>query len=317
MPSHGWVYMKKGILLSAFLILASVGFTYAQDKTKVVAVTGTPVIWEQVDVASRDLYWGPGGQAGFPVLKDARFIGRNIGGNNLKYEIEDGAKHRWIVKVADESQPEVAATRLLWALGYHTEVDYIVPKIAIDKVGNYSNVRFELRPDGVKRGERWAWMDNPFKDSRELAGLKIMMALINNWDLKDENTITVLRDGKLYYVVSDLGSSFGKLADKSMSRTGRSVNDPDDYSKANFIKGVNNGVLVLDYRGINENVVKDVKVEHARWLTDLLLQLSDKQISDAFRAANYKPEEIATYTQAVKARIAALDKATQAQVAEN
>jgi hypothetical protein len=203
----------------------------------------------------------------------------------------------------------------LWGIGYHTEIDYIVPKIAIDKVGNYSNVRFELRPESAKRGERWSWMNNPFKESRELGGLKIMMALINNWDLKDENTITIARDGKLYHVVSDLGSSFGKLADKPMSRSGRSVNSPEDYAKANFIKGVNGDVIELDYRGINENVVKGVKVEDGRWLADLLLQLSDKQIEDAFRAANYKPEEIQLYVQAVKARIAALDNATKSRTA--
>lgn len=306
----------KTVSLLVLTVISSVAFSYAQDKKSEIAVVGTPVVWEQVDISKRDLYWGPGGEAGFPVLKDARFIGRNVGGNNLKYEIEDGAKHRWIVKVADESQPEVAATRLLWAIGYPTEVDYIIPKIDIANVGRYSNVRFEQRGD-FKRGERWSWMDNPFRDARELRGLKIMMALINNWDLKDENTITLSKDGKLYYVVSDLGSSFGKLADKPMSRSGRSVNDPDDYSKATFIKGVDNGNLMLDYRGINQNVIQGIKVEDGRWLADLLTQLSDKQISDAFRAANYKPEEIATYTQAVKARIVALDKATQPQVAEN
>ena len=84
-----------------------------------------------------------------------------------------------------------------------------------------------------------------------------------------------------------------------------------------FIKGAENGVLNLDYRGINQNVIQGIKVEDGRWLADLLMQLSDKQISDAFRAANYKPEEIVIYTQAVKARIDALDKATQTQVAAN
>ena len=43
-------------------------------------------------------------------------------------------------------------------------------------------------------------------------------------------------------------------------------------------------------------------------LADLLMQLRDKQISDAFRAANYKPDEVAIFASAFKARIAALDK---------
>ena len=178
------------------------------------------------------------------------------------------------------------------------------------------NARFELRPDDVKRGERWSWLNNPFNDTPELRGLKIMMALINNWDLKDENTV-ILRDGQVCYVISDLGASFGKLADQSSSRSGRSVNKPRDYANANFIRGVSGGLIDFDYRGANENVVKNVRIEDGRWLADLLMQLSDKQIEDAFRAANYKPEEVRIYAQSVKARIAALDKATKLNVTEN
>ncbi len=29
--------------------------------------------------------------------------------------------------------------------------------------------------------------DDPFEDTREWNGLRVMMALMNNWDLKDEN----------------------------------------------------------------------------------------------------------------------------------
>jgi hypothetical protein len=54
-----------------------------------------------------------------------------------------------------------------------------------------------------------------------------------------------------------------------------------------------------------------VKVEHGRWLADLLMQLSDKQIEDAFRAANYKSEDVKLLAQAFKARINELDRATK------
>ena len=33
----------------------------------------------------------------------------------------------------------------------------------------------------------WRWRSNPFVASREYSGLRVMMALINNWNLKDEN----------------------------------------------------------------------------------------------------------------------------------
>lgn len=299
------MFSKAGSLFAVFVlaygVLAQQPVAVPQDNA---------VLWEPVDIAGRDVYLGPAKDLQ-PQFKGLKYIGRQPGGNNLKYRVIDGNGVEWIAKAADESQPEVAATRLLWAIGYRTEIDYLAPKFAIDKVGSYKNVRMEARPDKIKRGERWSWTGNPFLKKKEFDGLKIMMALINNWDLKDENTV-ILKDGdKNYYVVSDLGSSFGKLADKSFSRSGRSVNDPDDYSKSVFIKGVDSGFITFHYMGIQEDLMRGITVENARWMADLLLQLSDKQIDDAFRAANYKPEEIHIYRNAVKARIKALDEATK------
>jgi hypothetical protein len=47
----------------------------------------------------------------------------------------------------------------------------------------------------------------------------------------------------------------------------------------------------------------------ARWLADLLGQLSERQIRDAFRAANYSEANIRTLTTAVRSRIKQLDTA--------
>ena len=301
---------RRSIVAVAAVALSFVS-TPAQDKD---TMSGTPVLWESVTIAERDLYWGPGGREMFPVMEGMTFVGRQTGGNNLKFRLREKSGREWIVKAADESQPEVAATRLLWAIGYPTEIDYIVPKVSVTKWGNFKNVRFEARPDSIKRGVRWSWDDNPFKQSKEFAGLRIMMAMLNNWDLKDENTVILQKDGKLYYAVSDLGSSFGRLAKHSETRSGRSVNKPADYAGSTFIKAVNGNMLELHYTGARADLMRGLNVEHGRWLADLLLQLSDKQIEDAFRAANYQPDEIATLVASFKARIAELDKATRAGV---
>jgi hypothetical protein len=216
--------------------------------------------------------------------------------------------------MADESQPEAAAVRLLWGIGYKTEINYLVPKLEIAKVGTYKNVRFEARPEHIKRLERWSWNDNPFAGTNEFEGLKIMMAMFNNWDLKDENNIILQEGDRHYYVISDLGASFGRLAETSASRSGRSVNKPEHYAQSNFIKQVRNGIIEFDYRGSADYLVKGIKVEHGRWLADLLLQLSDKQIEDAFRAANYESEDVSLLAQAFKARINELDRATKPAV---
>ena len=50
-------------------------------------------------------------------------------------------------------------------------------------------------------------------------------------------------------------------------------------------------------------------------MADLLLQLKDEQIEDAFRAANYSPSDIAIFKKAVKAKIVELDDSTNQNLA--
>lgn len=299
------------------LVLLGIGYAIAGQTKPVAPIPANAIVWEQVDIASRDTFRGPTSEGIAPALEKVKFMGRQHGGNNLKYRVEDANGREWVVKIADESQAEVAANRLLWAIGYRTEIDQIVPRINIDGIGNYKNARFEARAKEIERGDRWSWSNNPLAGTKEFDGLRLMMAFVNNWDLKDDNNAIVTENGKAYLLVSDMGSSFGKLANSNTSRSGRSVNKAEHFAEANFIKAVNNGVLELDYRGGGADHLKGITVENARWLVGLLTQLSDKQISDAFRAANHSNEDVNLYTQAVKDRIAALSKAVEANVASN
>lgn len=52
-----------------------------------------------------------------------------------------------------------------------------------------------------------------------------------------------------------------------------------------------------------EKVTKNIPLEHAKWVGQMLAQLSDEQIRDAFRAAHYKPEEIELFATALRRRI--------------
>jgi hypothetical protein len=47
----------------------------------------------------------------------------------------------------------------------------------------------------------------------------------------------------------------------------------------------------------------NVTIEDAKWIGELLSRLSDRQIEDAFRAANYSPTEVRMFTEAVRRRI--------------
>jgi hypothetical protein len=45
-----------------------------------------------------------------------------------------------------------------------------------------------------------------------------------------------------------------------------------------------------------------------RWIASILAQLTPTQIEDAFRAAGYSPDQVQSFSQAVEARIAELQK---------
>lgn len=314
--------VKSAISLVIFLLLLSAVF--AQKKSKKTSPTGKPIMWEQVNIGQKNLFLGPGGNAMQPDLSKITFIKEEKAGFNKKYRIMDGSGRVWVAKLGREAQPETAVVRFLWALGYKTEINYLVPSITIPGKGTFKNVRLEARPENIERLDEWKWKDNPFIGTNEFQGLKIMMVFFNNWDIVDiQNKILLVETAKgkeVQYIISDLGATFGKLGNNNLPlfyRLGRSKNKPSDYIKSGFIKEVENGRVELAYKGKNRSLFRNITVGQARWLANLLLQLSDKQIEDAFRAANYSPADLKTLKQAVKNRITALDDATNQNLAES
>ncbi|MEZ5346537.1 MAG: hypothetical protein R2681_13385 [Pyrinomonadaceae bacterium] len=277
---------------------------------------GNNILWEPGNVSQKDLFIGPGGKAMRPNLKKITFLKEEKGGSSKKFRIKDGDDNEWVVKVDHEAQPETASVRLLWALGYKTEINYLEPTLEIPGKGTYTNVRFEARPDKIEREGRWSWKKNPFSNTKELKGLLIMMAFLNNWDLKDEGNNIILEsevNGRKLnnYVISDLGATFGRTGYINFPiiwRFGRHINKPNEYLKSKFISGTDDGKVEFSYAGRNPGLLDDITIKDTYWITGLLSQLSDKQIRDAFRAANYTPNEIETLTTGVKNRIDELEK---------
>jgi hypothetical protein len=297
----------------ALLVLSIPSFPQQQarqDKEKI-DPQGTPVLWRDPgDIATRDLFHGPGGEAMKPDLRRVTFIKQETGGYSTKYRVRDGSDREWVAKVGKEAQSETAAVRLLWAIGYMTEINYLVPRLHIEGKGTFENVRLEARPEHIKRLDEWKWKDNPFSGTKELRALIIMMAFLNNWDIKDTNNKVLLvpnlktGQNRLHYIVSDLGATFGKVKVDApvIWRIKRNRNDPADFADDPFLEDVTDGRVFLFYKGKSQRLFDDLRVEEASWLGGLLARLTDEQISDAFRAANYSPAEVSLMTRAVRAR---------------
>jgi hypothetical protein len=289
------------------------------------------VLWRQPsDIRTRNLFYGVGGEAGQPRAP-FNFIEEDRGGSNPKFVVKDARGTRWKVKLGEETKPETAATRLLWAVGYFTDIDYYLPSFHVAGLPKLNRGMKYVSPDGTIHGGRfersfkkvddWSWFENPFVGTREFNGLRVMMALINNWDLKQENNaIYNVNDRELRYVVSDLGGTFGKTGGDWT----RSKSDVDDYYGSKFIHKVTNkdvdfvlnnrppflyAVAVPYYvkRVEMEKVGEDIPRHHAKWIGQLLSQLSNHQISDAFRAAGYSSYDVDGYTRKLRQRISQLN----------
>jgi hypothetical protein len=296
--------------ISLFLIVSVVsGAAWAPkggNKAPKPGVGSAPaVLWrEPTDIQSRNLFYGPGGPEHQPHGK-LSFIEEKFNGVNPKFDVHDEDGTRWAVKIGNEAKPETAATRLVWAVGYFTNEDYYLPELNIAgdlslRRGGALSHRTQLKGLRLKRhnqGERqiadWGWDDNPFVGTKELNGLKIMMELICNVDLKAPNQhIYDVNGAEQRYVAADLGSSFG-LAGKTIFYSKGVLKD---FQSRPLIKNV--GPEFIDFWSF-----KHIPRQHAKWIGGYLAQLSDDQIKDAFRAAGFSPAEVEGFAQKVREKI--------------
>jgi len=201
-----------------------------------------PVMWhDHGDVSELDLLAGSGKK---PAGKFT-FVKEEMGGASPKFVVVDEQGVHWKAKLGEEAKPETAATRLLWAAGYFTDESYYLNELRIEQMPKLSRGGEFASKDGVVRGVRlersvegqtktgnWSWSSNPFVGTKELNGLRIMMAMINNWDLKEPNNAIYTVQGEApHYSVSDLGATFGKTGGVGF----RTKSRLDDYSASKFI----------------------------------------------------------------------------------
>lgn len=305
-------------LYLCLLLLTSGAAAQKKNRSADPAPTGRAIMWQPVNTAALDLFSGPGDASMRPDLSSIKFIKEEKGGHNKKYRISDGSGRIWVAKLGREAQPETAAVRLLYGLGYKTEINYLVPTITIPGKGTFKNVRLEARPDNIERLGEWKWTSNPFVGTKELQGLKMMMVFMTNWDVLDLQNKILQVGNENHYIVSDLGSTFGRLGNNNLPvlyRLGRKTGSPKHYAKTRFVKRVRGGEVELAYKGKNRKLFRGFTISDARWLSNQLNRLSDAQIRDAFRAANYSATDVETFAQTVRKKIVELDRAVGSNLA--
>jgi hypothetical protein len=250
------------------------------------------------------LFNGPGGKGLVPRDAAYQFIALNKRGHSDGYEVRGKDGRTWKVKVGDEAQSDVVVSRILWALGYHQPVTYFVSKWRL--IGGPVEAppagRFRLESDHEKGGD-WSWSENPFVSTRPLRGLVVANMLLNNWDLRaSQNKVYRFPEDRKgpskWFVVQDVGGSLGKLAWPIGSR-----NNIGDFEHQGFIKEVEHDRVEFYNHGRHPDLLRDITTDDVAWTCRLLARLSDRQLSDAFRAADYPDQVAQRYVRKIREKI--------------
>jgi hypothetical protein len=328
------------ILLSTFAALPVLA-----QKAQAPQPAGVPVIWRNPgDISQRNLIYGPG-SAELAPMAPFTFVKEESNGESAKFDVTDARGVTWIVKVGPEAQSETVATRLVWAVGYFADEAYYLDRAEIRNLPKLSRgqeyienrnvvrgARFEPKRENISRGDNWDWEVNPFLKTRELDGLKVLMVLLANYDTSIRNnrvlatTNSATGELEARYVATDIGATLGKVGGLGGKR---SKNTLEDFRSSKFVLGVENGLVKFDYdttpkkMGVfasifkpsyrssqerKERVMQNISVENARWIGSLLTELSDEQLRDAFRAANYDKQTMDGFVAVIRDRINQLNR---------
>jgi hypothetical protein len=315
--------------------------SHAVSQSPEKTTSAAPILWQDpADITSRDLRFGQGGESHAPQGIVFHFVKEDLSGTNPKIIVADQAGQKWKMKLGAETKPEVAASRLVWAVGYFANENYFLPQLQITGLpahlhrgqhfissgGEVRDARLQRMDKSEEKDGNWKWKQDPFTGTRELNGLRTLMALINNWDLKDVNNKIVIEKtagvpSEIYYV-SDLGASFGPSG--IVLGLSKSRGNLEAYRSSRFITKLTpqyvnfatprraalielvnppQFIMRLRLRWIGRHIPR----ADAKWMAELLQRLSPAQIRDAFRAAGYSPEEVEGFATVLENRIASLN----------
>ncbi len=253
-----------------------------------------------------------------PRARTYRFLAHKTAGTNKGYDVRDAQGRLWAVKLGNEAQPEVAVSRILWAIGFHQPPVYYIKhwQLSGGDTQEQPPARFRAEFGSHEVAGEWSWYDNPFIGSRPFSALVAVNVLLNNWDLKTSNNkiyTVAAGHGKTErrYVVRDLGASLGKARQPRlltwfpfMRQMQGSKNDLEDFEARGFVRAIDGETVEFDYRGLDSNLVNSVAVDDLRWTFTLLSRLSQKQWLDAFRAGGYSADECERYVKKIREKLA-------------
>ena len=295
--------------------------TSAQRKDAIRRAT----VWRPTDIASVDVRTGPAEKGAFPPFSTVTcdYVGRKSAGASRKFECTIAPNDEVKVKYGEQNEEvyaEVAATRLLWALGFGADRMYPVRVIChgcpadpqVDSKHPLDEVTFdpatierrmpgktmETRPD-----EGWAWSelgkvrdDAGGSQQAERDALKLLAVMMQHTDNKPRQQRLVCLDkgsertsesvcAEPFLMVNDLGLTFGRA--NLWDRARLSGANLERWAAVPIWK--DGQVCVGKLSGSARGSLADPPISEGgrQFLADLLVQLSDQQLHDLFEIARF------------------------------
>lgn len=278
-------------------------------------------LWHPVDTASLDLRLGPQGHGAFAPheLVTCDFVERAMHGATRKFYcvLPDGDAVK--VRYGDhngEVQGSVVATRLLWALGFAADRVYPVRircrgcssdpwhnRIRASGVYEFDPAVIERKPPGyeLRDGDRkagWVWPELDLIDAAQGAppahrdALKLLAVFMQHSDTKRQQQRLLCAAEQLlpsggcdqpFLMLHDVGVTFGHA--NGFNRNNKGSVNLAEWQRTPIWKDVH--ACIGDLNKSHTGTIGDPEISEAgrQFLSDLLVQLSDRQLQDLFEVA--------------------------------
>jgi hypothetical protein len=283
-------------------------------------------VLQPVDIARMDIKTGPGGSGSFPIgaTVECDYTDKKLSGKSPKFVCKIGEADEVKVKFGGangEVYGEVAASRLLWALGFGADRMYPVRVVCRGCPQTPGSIerdksQYILDPAVVERkfaaelphDKGWSWKELDLVDEEtggatraERDAFKLIAVFLQHTDSKQVQQRAVCLDDaepksaadckRPFLMINDLGLTFGKASlfnDNAKSGVNYAAWSTmpiwkDDSDRNGASKCVGN--LPKSFTGTLENPV--ISEEGRAFLANLLGQLSDQQIRDLFEVSRF------------------------------
>ena len=304
-----------------------------KDKDSRATVIARAQVWEATDIPSKDLRAGPAGEKAFQFLETVtcKYDHKKLPGKTPKFaciaEPDDELKVKY-GGTNGEVYAEVAATRLMWALGFGADGQYPVkvvcrgcpPEISgiirspQETIVDPAIIERKMHGAPFEPDDTWGWEELDRVDERAggapLAhrdALKLLAVFLQSSDNKAEQQRLICRDqpkeknkGKTegheqmpcehpFMYMHDVGLTFGRANKLNQGHVG--AMNLVEWSSTAIWKKTSGCVGNLPKSLTGTLSDPTISEQGRQFLADLLTQLTDEQLRGMFEAArvNLRP----------------------------